>query len=54
MRKNISLPDKVREMLRQIAEEDYKSESAVIRQLIIEEWEYRKKQEANNMDIPEE
>lgn len=55
MRKNISLPDEVREMLKQIAKEDYKSESAIIQQLIIEEWEYRyDKQKINNMNVPEE
>lgn len=55
MRKNISLPDDIRQMLKQIAEEDHKSESAIIQQLIIEEWDYRyDKQKLNNLNVPED
>lgn len=55
MRKNISLPDEVRQMLREIAKEDDKSESAIIQQLIIEEWDYRyDKQQINNVNVPED
>lgn len=55
MRKNISLPEDVRQMLSVMAKEDRIPESQLIQRLIIEEWDYRDdKQRMNNLDVPEE
>lgn len=55
MRKNISLPEEVRQMLSVMAKEDKIPESQLIQRLIIEEWDYRyDKQKLNNLNVPEE